>query len=371
MDHCNRKTGAVLASTALLKRLMLATGAVLLLFGLLYSCATRQQSLTLEDLKQLPERQLAQYIEPFALAGAFPPAVADRFVEAPAQALDYMRRMDDTDRYFSRSPTTGEVSLFMQYYRQLPGQFRSVFEERVAAIYLIEGFMGGGMTDFVFDDNGEMFLILYLNPTIFESTLQQWLEYRDNSSFAAVENTAANAAVGVATPTALSLKVSCAASDGRQYQGLLHTLVHESVHVYDYITLQTPFIEQLFSDGSRSAASTAFTATVWAKLREPLPEWDFAGRKEISAYGLGPALPMEQAAAMYTALQTRPFASLYGTLSWSEDYAEAFTWFWLKQRYGIDYQVQVLEGSELLAEYSPTQNPLLQKRWEAFIIYTD
>lgn len=342
----------------------IAAGALLLL--MLVSCTTRQQAPTLEDLKQRPERKLAFY------TAAFPSAVADRFVEAPVQALDYVRRMDNTERYLSRCPSADEVSLFMEYYSFLPGRFRSVFEERVAAIYLIEGFMGGGMTDFVFDDNGKLYLILYLNPAIFESTLRQWLAYRDNSTFAAAGSVAEGTGYAdSAVPASLSIKVSCAASDGRQYQGLLHTLVHESAHVYDYITLQTPFIEQVFSDGSRNAASSAFTATVWADFREPLAAWDFSGRKDITAYGLGPALPAEQAAAMYTALQSTPFASLYGTLSWSEDYAEAFTWFWLKQRCGIDYRVQVLEGSKLLAEYSPTQNPLLQKRWESFSIFSD
>jgi hypothetical protein len=128
------------------------------------------------------------------------------------------------------------------------------------------------------------------------------------------------------------------------YKGLIHTLTHEAAHLYDYAEHATPYTEAQLASAAATAATKDFTRGVWTDYSTPVPSYAIPRRSEIASYGLGKRLPLSLAAEQYAALAKTPFASLYGSGSWAEDFAEAAAWTHLANKLGIRYSVVVLRG---------------------------
>ena len=58
--------------------------------------------------------------------------------------------------------------------------------------------------------------------------------------------------------------------------------------------------------------------------------------------------------------------SLYGSTTWIEDFAEAFTWYYLNKNYGINYITLLLENDTTLISYNPNENGLVKNRYKIF-----
>lgn len=282
---------------------------------------------------QRPERKLLTY------TGVIEPEIMQRIRPAPEAILAYLNAMDQTDRYGAYMPSEAEKAMFSEYLGLLPGMFRDLIQQKVVGIYFVSNFVGGGMSDFLYDEKGNMYSALYLNPVLFQKSLAEWIEFRENSSF-------------LEDPR-ISIKVSSAT----QYRGLLHTLIHEASHLYDYYHHATPYIESFFKEEARSS-TTEFTEGVWDDHRKPKATFDVLQHSGYSGWGLNGRIEKDKAARLYGRLVDSPFASLYGTLSWSEDFAECFTWYYLKKKLGVTYRVSVQENGKTLVDFEPRSDKL-------------
>ena len=192
------------------------------------------------------------------------------------------------------------------------------------------------MSDFVFQADGTMFLILTLNPKILKLSLADWIAYRDSSPYEG-------------DGKGVELRSICTGN----YMGLIHTLTHEAAHLYDYAEHATPFAETDLASAAATAATKDFTCGTWTDYSTPVPSYAIPRRSEIASYGLGKRLPISLALVQYAALAKTPFASLYGSGSWAEDFAEAATWKHLENKLGIKYSVVVLRGGHEELRFLP------------------
>jgi hypothetical protein len=252
--------------------------------------------------------------------------------------------MDKRPDYAAYAPSAGELALFARYCGLLPPAFKAAMEERMLGIYFVQGFASGGMTDFCFGpEKDSLYLILYLNPKTMQTSLADWVAYRDASPYAA-------------DSSGLELRSSC--PGGEAYRGLLQTLVHESAHAYDYLRRATPYITPNFAGGPGSAAPADrdFTRGVWEDYAKPARAYAIPRRGETFSYGLGKAQPLSAALEQYRALGRSPFASFYGSGSWAEDFAEAATWSHLRREFGIGYEVVLTRDGKEELRFSPSES---------------
>jgi len=198
------------------------------------------------------------------------------------------------------------------------------------------------MSDYVFEGDGSMELILVLNPKTLSMSLADWIDYRDNSTYADDGKD-------------VKLVVSC--PGGEKYRGLIHTLTHEAAHIYDYVNDATPYVETHLARGTETGADKDFTRSIWKSYALPLAAYAIPDREKLASYGLGPALPLSTALPQYAALAKTPFHSLYGSASWAEDFAEAAAWTYLREKLGIDYEVSLLRSGREAAFFVPGRVP--------------
>jgi len=274
--------------------------------------------------------------------------VEDRIQTASADVISWLVAFDMGDTYRPYMPTMNEKRLFAEYVQLLPEAYRRVMREKVIAIFFIDDFEGGGMTMPDFDKKGNMFLILFFNPEILRRSLSEWINIRENSYF--------NDNAGI------DLIIEC----GGDYYALIHTLMHEASHIYDYYNHVTPFTEPELRE-KRSPAKTGFTDAVWENHGQPLMSYDFPYREELYAWGLGPVQRKVLAMDIYRSLSQTPFASLYGSQNWAEDFAEHSTWYFLEKDLNITYRVRVIKnpglGNEENFVYEPLSYPLVRERF--------
>ncbi len=268
-----------------------------------------------------PEKRLSSY------AYDLSKPVAERIVDAPDFLLDYLNKMDGVDTYRPHAMTEAERALFSECYGALPSKIRDAFDKHVIGIYVIDGFKGGGMGDWVWRDkdaSGGFESILVLNADVFKATLPEWISFRDASPFEG----------------ATGLRSDC----GEGLSGLHHALAHEAAHIYDYHAGFTPFVETHLVELTGRRGSEEFSKGVWKDYGTPEASFDFPKRGELRFYGFGTPLPGATARDSYAKLAATPFASLYGSMSWAEDFAETFAWAHLAKAYGVRYRIVDAEG---------------------------
>jgi hypothetical protein len=269
----------------------------------------------------------------------------NRIQAASADVISMLNDSDKTDSYSSYTPAPEEKSLFAAYLQLLPEKYRIVMSEKVIAIFFIDKFKGGGMYIHETDKQGNNFIVLFFNPEILRRSVSDWIGFRENSSFN--------------EDSEIAITVECSGD----YYALIHTLFHEASHVYDFYNQITPFpVPEL--QNKKSPAKTVFTDAVWVNYQQPLEKYDFPLRTELYAYGLGPEQDKSRAIYIYRNLSTTPFASLYGSQNWVEDFAESFTWYYLEKYLDVSYRVTIEDKNSFIFE--PMKNPLIRERFGIF-----
>ena len=275
--------------------------------------------------------------------------VENRIHPASDNVIAMLNNMDSTGKYQPYTLTSEETALFSEYLELLPEKYKQIIKEKTAVVFFIKNFTGDGMTQWAYDKKGTMYMIRFYNPEILHRTMDEWINFRENSFFDADDE------------SDITLTVECSGN----YFALLHTLIHEGSHVYDYYYHVTPFTEP-FLQSEHSALKTNFTNKVWEDHSRPVNEYDFLYRDSLSAYGLGPSQNRSRIVTIYSSLSKTPFASLYGTKNWAEDFAESFTWFYLEKHLNCIYRFRISRNNEDVLLYEPLLNPLFTDRFENF-----
>lgn len=216
----------------------------------------------------------------------------------PPWLLEKWKAVDEAP-YESYALSTAEGLLLDDAFLGLPAPMRKVLGERLVAVYFVKGLKGNGLTDWIQDESGRIYVYMILNPAGFRRTLTQLLTERDRSLFRG--------------PAELRVEAG-------ETSGIVYSVAHESAHVFDYVKHLTPFTEP----GAPGAAAVAGW-DVWSRYDEPKAGADYPLRAKLHFYGFGdPELEPGQAGELCAQWSASPFASFYGSRSWAEDLAELF-----------------------------------------------
>jgi hypothetical protein len=272
-----------------------------------------------------------------------------RIEPAPDFVIRYLREVDGNRTYSAYHPSGKDIDLIDAYLSQLPMVHQRVLQDWLIGIYLVNDFQGSGWADYVLDGGDNLYSILIFNPVVLREGLSELLTRKENSCF-------------IQDDPCFRVLIDC----GRDFKGLMYILLHETSHIVDYLQGFTPCVEEDMR-GVRKAPRqiTSFVEGIWAGYAEPAKAYDFLSREKITFYGLnrGPKINITQALRMYGRLAKTPYASLYGSMNWAEDFSELVTFFHLTQKLGQRYEVRVLNGDELLLSYSPMTAPGVMARF--------
>lgn len=302
---------------------------------LLQSCVSVQK----KNLMKLPE---ALHSENYVFTKTN--SIKER-VQVPKKIfVEYVAKMDNNPKYKAYELSRREMDTLTRHAAFLPKKLSACILENEVNLVFIENFMGGGMVQFTVSQSGKLSAFIILNPKLLTMTMQDWYEYRDNSPF--FQGTGN-----------IRVKVPI----GKTHKAILGILIHEAAHTHDLFNNVTPYVDpELMKLGFATDAPTPFIDDVW--LGFSTPRADFEGRLMIRSYGLGDRLDSVYIPYLYESLGKSPFITLYGSSYWSEDYAETYTWCYLKQGMSIEYSVHAYKGNEKLFSFFPLRDELSEKR---------
>lgn len=313
---------------------------IFMLVLLVFSC-TKNTKFDINEFKNRPERKIDTFNGDVELS------IDNKILSPPIPILNYLNKMDSTDKYKEYILSDSEKQLFLTYFYLLPDKYQQIVNKKLVAVYFIENFLGGGMADFVYDRNGNILNVLYLNPDILNYSLSEWITIRDNASFLDNEK--------------VVIDVNC----GDNYKGLLQVLFHEVSHIYDYHYHFTPYMFELLRD-QNTINKTVFTNNIWENNIKPIEKYNYLSPTNFSGWGQTNKIDKLLASDLIIKLSKTPFSSLYGSTGWTEDFAETFTWWYLHQYFNIEYVVKIYENNQQITEYCPTRNQLVQNRYYQF-----
>jgi hypothetical protein len=275
--------------------------------------------------------------------------VHERLKVIPDILLGALMTMDETDVYRAHEPTKQERAMLKQYLALMPQKFNPVIKDRLVGIYIVDNFIGSGLTDYIYAPDGTLYTVIVLNSNVFELGISELLTKKERTCFIAAE------------------EISITINAGDKYTGLMYILTHEIVHVLDYVDGLTPWVEEAFMPRDLlSMEGTALTRDVWAYRKTPKFTYDFPMRKEIVFYGLGegPKINISSAKDMYRSLGATPFTSLYASMNWAEDVAELGAFYHLTQVLKQPYEIAVQVGYNAPVSYRPMNNPKVMERFK-------
>jgi len=93
-------------------------------------------------------------------------SVEEKILAAPEIIINSLNEMDNVNNYASYELDDNERQLFMNYYSTIPLKYKNIVNEKVVGIYFVDNFLGGGMTEPIFDSKGNMYMALFFNPEI-------------------------------------------------------------------------------------------------------------------------------------------------------------------------------------------------------------
>lgn len=304
---------------------------------------TREEENLLNNALNSPAHQMKFY--------NFDPTVplSGRF-SLPAVVLDFVKQYDSRPDYTLYELTDAEKAIVMAAIDKLSAPMKKALEEHVVGVIFINGFLGSGMTDFIYDDSGNMYNYFVFNPATLKMNLSDWLTYKEKTCF--IDQPGYDIRVTATT----------------NMVAFPYIIAHETLHLFDFYNEVTPFVEPfnsiyMRSRGVNPPAWTDFTKGYWESYNKPVDEYGFGLRNKISFYGFGgPNFREMDAAYLYRKLNERPFASLYACMNWAEDAAELFAFTHLKRVYGAEVTFTCLSNGMETARYAPMDNPLVTNR---------
>lgn len=236
----------------------------------------------------------------------------------PDHLLQALRELDGRPDYTTREPSGAERRIVGRVLSGLPARMRLMLSRRLVGVFLVEGFATNGLTTFAEDEQGRIYPFIVLNPAGFSRTLSDTLTARERSAFEGKTD----------------VRFKWGEASGAEY-----SLVHEAAHAYDYVSRVTPCVERrhaaIVDRGGGNCLETPWEAWRTAKEVDDLDA--LPDRERLRFYGLNgrpPGLRAEKAPVMLAALETSPFASLYGATSRADDAAELITFYHLTRTLG-------------------------------------
>jgi hypothetical protein len=315
-------------------------------FGILLSvvaCQVQSRADLLRVIDETPAKNLRSYqFDPTS------PLIA-RVKPAPDFVVRFWGQTDKALDYASYTPTPAELGMIDEYLSKLPRHIKEVLRDRLIAIYFINNLQGSGVTDYVLNNRRDIYTVMLFNPATLKTDLSALLTFRANSCF-----------IGNASGVKLEI------NSGTRYTGFMYALVHESAHAVDYVESYTPYLEkQIQLIKHVQITQTPFTKDVWLDPDMPRPPYDFPDRRSLLFYGTGggPKISISESPRIYRQLAATPFASLYGSVNWADDFADTVMFYHLTQVLGQPYEIRLLQKSGPAWVYRPMDSFRVRERF--------
>ena len=315
------------------RRLLIAGLFIMIIAG---SVSCKSGSVVREQQPDLSYKRIENYDTDFDKD------LIERVGMPPEIVLSYFSRADNMPAYTAYKPTEAEMSIIEKELELLPLLHRQILEKRLAGIYFIENFLGSGLADYIIGDDGTVYTILIFNPRVLQSSLSEYVSYKENSCFIRDDSS-----------TRVEIELS------ETFSGFLYILLHESTHCIDYVERFTPWVEpHMLRVQGPSQRDTSFTRRVWKDYSVLNASVQFPYKEEITFYGFnnGPKLKISDAVEVYQALEDSPFVSLYSSLNWADDFAEYITFYHMTQHLDLDYRIVIRRNDETIYMYEPMRS---------------
>jgi len=314
---------------------------ICIIFSLL-SCTTDARKDLLCEIAETPAKNLQSY--EFDKTSS----LISRVKPAPDFVVSFWNKTDKRTDYSSYTPSKGELMMIDGYIAKLPRHIKAVLQDRLVAIYFINNLVGSGITDDIFDQSGALYTVMLFNPASLKTDLSTWLTYRENTCF---QRDAPD----------VKVEINC----GTEYTGFLYALTHESAHVVDYVESHTPYITKNTKILQQITTNeTAFVKDRWVDLETPSKPYDFESRKSITFYRAAESkIKISDASRLYEHLMATPFVSLYGSVSWSEDFAESVMFYHLTQVLRQPYEIRLIKNAATIQVFRPMESAKVKEKF--------
>ena len=289
-------------------------------------------------------------------------SIEKRIKEIPSDILEKYREEDrqllnDKINYNSYKIQPAEMLNLSSFLKLLPESYMEILKKKLIGIYFVEGFLGGGLTDWLMkDDENEMYYIILLNSDILKKSFSEWENEKYSSAFM---KSAGDDGYRLKIQTDDSIKAFC------------HILIHETAHIIDSENTETPYSHIFHTQyrrglGKTVPSSTEFTSPVWISFSSPKEEYEYAFRNEINFYAMNQKCPILQNNLMlpvFESLKKTGFVSLYGAKTWTEDFAEISAFYFMKNILKIDYKINIYNRNSIVYEYEPMKSERVRTRF--------
>lgn len=273
-------------------------------------------------------------------------SIASRVSLPPESVLKYLNEIDGR-QYRASLPDKREMAILIDAIKSLSPGVKNVLQKRLLGIYFVDDFMTGGLTDWVLDEKGDLYAYMVFRSSLFEMDVSEFLTYRENTAFQNSSN------------DLIAVLIS------EKQNAMYYIMHHETAHVYDYSMGVTPYTEPAVQSLIKHRSEIQDPAKgIWKEYRVPVPDADFALRKNASFYGFRgkPDLTYDQAMEIYNGMYDSPFVSLYGSMSWAEDFAELVAYRYLLQKKKFSCEIVYIRKGEEVVRWRPADNPVIQFR---------
>jgi hypothetical protein len=267
--------------------------------------------------------------------------LADRVQNTPATVVRLFEDAGMSPR--AHVLTVTERRLVDQALAALPPLHRRVLKARLRSLSFLDNMPNTALTSTVESSAPDPLFDITIRAGILQQTASEWLTEKERTCFTANDST-------------LQVAIEAGVRPALDY-----VLLHEATHMVDATLKITPASSttgQLLD----SAGAKPFTAGVWQSRTLPTPNWRHALLLKIPFRRGGKALPIADAAQVYTLLQQTPFVSLYGSSSWTEDLAEYLTVYHFTRKLHQPFKIVLRQKAQEIWAYEPMKSALVQRR---------
>jgi hypothetical protein len=233
--------------------------------------------------------------------------------------------------------TLGERAVLANVLAQLTPFQREVLQNRLHAIYFIDGLPNNALT---FPDGGSTAEPMYsiaVRAGALHETVSELVTRKERTLF---DTTGSDFSVTI---------------DGGTLNAMVYVLLHEATHIVTFAVGATP-------DPAHPSENHPLVSGIWRDGITPVDQYMSPILMGIFYRRNGRAIPITHAADLYDALGRTPFISVYASCDSHDDLAELVAWTELTGRLHQPYRILISKGANLMRVIEPAQSNLVQAR---------
>jgi len=233
--------------------------------------------------------------------------------------------------------TPDERIILVNAFAQLTPFQREVLQNRVHAIYFMDGLPGNALTFPDGEPTAEPMYSIAVRAGALHETVSELVTRKERTLFDSAGSE-------------LSLTV-----DGGTLNALVYVFLHESTHIVDFVAGATP-------DPAHPSGNHPLVSGIWRDVITPVDQYRLPILMGISYRRSGRVIPITHAADLYDALGRTPFISVYASCDSHDDLAELVAWTELTGRLHQPYRILISKGGNVMRVIQPGKSKLVQAR---------